>query len=61
MEPLTRYFEDFLNNIPEDMVLYINKDTFLIEPLSCNKEYNLRDAEEWISMNDHNIYVILED
>lgn len=56
MKPLTRYFEDFLNNIPEDMVLYVNEDTFSIEPASA-QEYNLEDAEEIVSMNNHNIYI----
>lgn len=55
MKTITKYLEDFLNNIQEDMVLYINGDTFSIEPVSA-EEYNLEDAEE-ITINGYNIYI----
>lgn len=59
MKAITKYLEDFLNNIQEDMVLYIiNGDTFSIEPVSA-EEYNLEDLEdaEKITINGYNIYI----
>lgn len=55
MKTITKYLEDFLNNIQEDMVLYINGDTFSIESVSA-EEYNLEDAEK-ITINGYNIYI----
>lgn len=55
MKTITKCLEDFLNNIQEDMVLYINGDIFSIEPVSA-EEYNLEDAEK-ITINGYNIYI----
>lgn len=56
MKTITKCLEDFLNNIQEDMVLFINEDTFSIEPISA-EEYHLEDAEEIQTINGYNIYI----
>lgn len=56
MNTIINQLTEFLNDISENMVLYVSDDNFSIEPIDST-DYPRDEADDAIEVNNHTIYI----